>query len=45
MIDKFEDQQNKDKSDIISNSNNYRTFIINKEKTNRKVNSRIKSRK
>ena len=45
MIDKLEDQQNKDKSDIISNSNNYRTFIINKEKTNRKVNSRIKSRK
>ena len=45
MIDKIEDQQNKDKSDIISNSNNYRTFITNKERTNRKVNSRIKSRK
>ena len=45
MIDKIEDQKNKDKSDIISNSNNYRTFIANKERTNRKVNSRIKLRK
>ena len=45
MIDKIEEQQSYDKSDIISQGNNYRTLKMSKERTNRKVNSRIKTRK
>ena len=45
MIDKIDEQKINDKSEIVSHSNNNRSFIINKERTNRKVNSKIKSRK
>ena len=45
MIDKIEEQQSYDKSDIISQGNNYRTLKMSKDRTNRKVNSRIKTRK